>query len=260
MPAEFDEGLIGMKPGDEKRIEFTIPETSSKEEYVGKTAGFDVTVHEIKSKVLPEVDDEFALSVGGYDNVEQMRDDMRIRLQASQELQHERAKEEALKAQLAERLEGDVPESMVSSKTSQLMRDFQNMLEQRGMTVEAYVAAIGVPIEVLEADINRQGEQAVKEELALEALFRSEGMEVTDEDVREEIKTMITGSESVDDMLARWTDNGLLPIVREQVIHQRAVKWLLENGTITETDGTEAANTAPTPPPPTPPRSDQDAS
>ncbi len=121
------------------------------------------------------------------------------------------------------------------------------MLEQRGMTVEAYVAAIGVPIEVLEADINRQGEQAVKEELALEALFRSEGMEVTDEDVREEIKSMITGSETVDDMLARWTDNGLLPIVREQIIQQRAVKWLLENGTITETDGTEAANAATAP-------------
>jgi trigger factor len=247
MPVEFDEGIVGMSPGDEKRVEFTIPDTSSKEEYVGKTAGFDVTVHEIKSKVLPEVDDEFALSVGGYDDVAQMREDMRIRLQASQELQHERAKEEALKAQLAERLEGEVPESMIQSKTGQLLRDFQNMLEQRGMTVEAYVAAIGVPIEVLEADINRQGEQAVKEELALEALFRSEGMEVTDEDVRNEIKTMITGSETVDEMLARWTDNGLLPIVREQIIQQRAVKWLLENGTITETDGTEAANAAATP-------------
>ena len=244
MPPEFDEGLIGMSAGDEKRIEFTIPETSSNEEYVGKIAGFQVTVHEIKAKVLPEVDDEFAVSVGGYDDVAAMRQDLRIRLQASQTLQHERAKEEALKAQLAERLEGEVPESMVRTKTGQLMRDFQNMLDERGMTVEAYVAAIGAPIEALEADINNQAAQVVKEELALEALFRMEGMEISDEDVREEIATMISGNESVDDMLARWTENGLLPIVREQIVQQRAVRWLLENGTITETDGTNAANAA----------------
>lgn len=244
MPAEFDAGLIGMSPGDEKRIEFSIPETSSNEEFVGKTAGFQVTVHEIKAKVLPEVDDEFALSVGGYDNVAAMREDLRIRLQASQTLQHERAKEEALKAQLAERLEGEVPQSMIDAKTGQLMRDFQNMLDQRGMTVEAYVAAIGAPIEALEADISAQAAQVVKEELALEALFRLEKMEVTDEEIREEIATMITGAETVDDMLARWTENGLLPIVREQIVQQRAVRWLLENGSITETDGTDAGNAA----------------
>jgi trigger factor len=244
MPVEFDEGIIGMNPGDEKRIEFTIPETSSKEEYVGKTAGFDVTLHEVKAKVLPEVDDEFALSVGGYDDVAAMREDLRIRLQASQELQHERAKEEALKAQLAERLEGEVPQSMIDTKTGQLMRDLQNMLDQRGMTVEAYVSAIGAPIEALEADIAAQAAQVVKEELALEALFRLEKMEVTDEEIREEIATMITGDETVDDMLARWTENGLLPIVREQIVQQRAVRWLLENGTITETDGTDAGNAA----------------
>ncbi len=244
MPVEFDEGLIGMQPGEEKRIEFTIPDTSSKEEYVGKTAGFDVTVHEIKKKVLPEVDDEFATSVGGYDNVEMMREDLRIRMGATQELQHERAKEAALKKVLAERLVGEVPESMIRTKTSQLLRDFQNQLEQSGMTVESYSASIGIPVEVIEADINEQGEQVVREELALEALFRQEGMEITDEDVRNDIATMITGSQTVEDMLARWTENGLIPVVREQIAQQRAVQWLLEHGTVTESDGTEAAETA----------------
>ncbi len=244
MPAEFDEGLIGMKPGDEKRIEFAIPDTSSKEEYVGKTAGFDVTVHEIKAKVLPEVDDEFAVSVGGYDDVAAMREDLRVRMSASQGLQHERAKEEALKAALAERLEGEPPASMVRTKAGQLMRDFSNMLDQRGMSVEEYCDAINAPIESLEADINHQAEQVVKEDLALEALFRAEGMEVTDDEVREEVASMISGGETVDEMLKRWTDNGLLPIVREQVVHQRAIKWLSDNGTITETDGTAPAGAA----------------
>jgi trigger factor len=241
MPAEFDAGIIGAKPGEERRVEFEIPDTSTVEEFVGKSAGFNVTVHEIKAKVLPEVDDEFALSVGGYDNVDQMREDLRIRLSSSAKIQHERAKEEALKAVLAERLEGEIPEVMIVQRTKQLMRDFQNMLEQRGMTVEQYVAGLGAPLEALEADINRQAEQAVKEDLALEALFRVEGMEVTDEDIDKAVSQMITGEEDVATARKRWEDTGLMPVIREQIVHERAVGWLADNAEITETDGTQAA-------------------
>jgi trigger factor len=241
MPPEFDEGLIGATAGEERRVEFVIPETSSNDEYIGKTAGFNVTVHEIKAKVLPEVDDEFALSVGGYDTVAQMREDLRIRLTGSMELQHERAKEEALKAQLAERLEGDVPEVMITQRATQMFRDFKSMLDERGMTVDAYVEAMGAPIEALEADINGQAVQAVKEDLALEALFRAENLEVTEEDIAEEIRTMTNSDEEAAALRKRWEDTGLMPIVTEQITRQRAVKWLYENASITETDGTEAA-------------------
>ena len=237
MPAEFDQGIVGSMPGEQRRVQFVIPETSSNPEFVGSMAGFDVTVHEIKAKVLPEVDEEFALSVGGYDNVEQMREDLRIRLNGSQQLEHERAKEEALKAQLAERLEGEIPESMVRQRTTQMMRDFQNMLDQRGMTVEQYVAAIGAPIEALEVDINRQAAQAVKEDLALEALFRAEGLEVTEEDIEAEIKSMASHADAADDIRKRWEESGLISILREQIIHQRAIQWLNENATITEAEG-----------------------
>jgi len=244
MPPEFDEAILGLKSGAETRVEFTIPETSSNEEYVGKQAQFDVTIHEIKAKVLPEVDEEFALSVGGYDTVDQMREDLRIRLTASMELQHERAKEEALKAQLAERLEGDVPEAMVNQRATQMFRDFQGMLKERGMTLEAYVAAMGAPLEALEADINGQAAQAVKEDLALEALFRAENLEVAEEDIDAEIRTMTNGDEEAAQLRQRWEDTGLMPIVTEQITRQRAVKWLYENATITESDGTEAAEVA----------------
>ena len=241
MPTEFDDALIGAKPGEARRVEFTIPDTSTSPEFVGKTAGFDVTIHEIKAKVLPEVNDEFAVSVGGYDNVEMMREDLGIRLSASQTLQHERAKEEALKAALAERLEGDVPEAMIRQKTNQMMRDFKAQLEQRGMTVEQYVAAIGAPIEALETDINNQAAQAVKEDLALEALFRAEGMVVTDEDVDAEIKSMLSGGEDAETVRKRWEESGLMLIIQEQIAHQKAAIWLAENAEITETDTTPTA-------------------
>ena len=245
MPADFDEGLLGMKAGEDKRIEFLIPDTSSKEEFVGKTAGFDVTIHEIKAKVLPDVDDEFAVSVGGFDNVAQMREELRKSLAGPQQMQHERAKESALKAQLAERLEGEPPVAMINSKARQMMRDFAHALEERGMTVPQYCNTMGLSIQALETDINQQAEQAVKEDLALEALFRAENMEVTDEDVREEVAAMISGDETVDDVLAKWTDTGLIPVVQEEIAHRRAIQWLFDNAEITETDEGPAGDANP---------------
>ena len=119
MPAEFDDGLIGIEPGDEVRIEFEIPDTSSNEEFVGKTARLRAsTVHEIKAKVLPEVDDEFA-AVGGRLRHRRRRCARTCAIRLARQTQDAaaRAREgEALKAQLAERLEGEVPESMIDSR------------------------------------------------------------------------------------------------------------------------------------------------
>lgn len=234
MPAEFDAGLLGMKPDETKRIEFEIPDTSSNPEFVGKTAGFEVTVHEVKAKVLPEVDDEFAISVGGYDSVEGMREDLRGRLEAQRTLQHDRDVEGALRAAIAERLEGEVPAPMINAKVNQLMRNFESMLEQNGMTVEAYAESVNTPLEVIEADFNRQGELAVREDLALEALFRAVGLDVTDEEVDNEIASMASSPEQIEEMKARWAENGLLPILRDQVIRTKAIAWLRENATVTE--------------------------
>lgn len=243
MPAEFDAGLLGMKPGDTKRIEFDIPDTSSNPEFVGKTAGFEVTVHEVKAKVLPEIDDEFAISVGGYDSADAMREDLRGRLEAQRQMQHGRAVEEALRTKIAERLEGEVPAPMTAAKVGQLMRNFESMLEQNNMTVESYAESVNTSMDVLEADFNRQGEQSVREDLALEALFRAEGLEVTDDDMDNEIAAMASTPEQIEEMKQRWTENGLMPILRDQVVRGKAIKWLLDNAEIIEV-APEAEGTA----------------
>jgi trigger factor len=244
MPADFDSGIIGLNPGDEKSVEFTIPDTSSNPDFVGKTARFDVTVHEIKAKNLPPVDDEFAGNVGGFDSVDAMRDDVRTRLSVQKTLAHDREKETALRAQLAERLDGDAPEALVKNRTETMMRDFLAQLQQREMTLDQYLEATGVPVAVLEADINTRAVESVKEDLALEALFRAKGMEVTQEDIEEELRAVADGSETgVEDARARWEEMGLMPVVREQIMHRKAVYWLMENSEITEVDPRDVVET-----------------
>lgn len=229
MPSEFDDGLVGMNPGEEKVIEFTIPETSTNPEFVGKIASFKVTVHEIKAKVLPEVDDDFAASVGGFDSVEEMRASLRDTLNKAKQITHRRAIERAAREALAERLDGEVPDAMVESTKGQMMRDFINGLESRGIQLEEYLQVTHSTMEQIESDITEQARQAVREELALEALFRHQGWEVTDEQIDAEIAEIASSSESDPAELRRsWEESGVIAVLREQIMHRRAVEWLMD--------------------------------
>lgn len=242
MPVEFDNGIIGLEAGAETRVEFAIPDTSSNPEFVGKTAAFDVTVHEVKAKKLPELDDEFATNVGGFDTVADLRADLKTRLDVQKTLQHDRLKERAAREELAKRLEGDVPEAMVKSRTGTMMRDFATQLDTRGMTFEAYLEATGVTPEVVESDIAAQAAEFVREDLALEALFRELGLEVSEEDIETELADVAdaTGT-TADEARARWVEMGLMSIVREQVVHRKAVEWLMENVAVVDEVIGEAA-------------------
>jgi len=235
MPAEFDTGIVGAKPGDERRVDFEIPETSSNAEFVGKKAGFDITIHEIKSKVLPQVDDEFAANVGGFDSAEEMIADLKSRIDLQKGNAHDRLREQRARELLAAKLEGEVPEAMLLSRQQTMMRDFLNMLESREMPIDQYLQSNGIDMDTLEADIKNQAEQSIREELALEALFRHQGMEVTDEDIDAELAEIATSTEtSAEDARKRWEELGLMAVIREQIMHRKAIMWLLDNITVTE--------------------------
>ena len=229
MPAEFDEGLIGTMPGGEAVASFVISEHSSNPEHVGKPATFDVSVHEIKAKVLPEIDDEFASNVGGYDSVEEMRESLREQMDSTKAVGHVRLVERAAREALAGRLEGDAPEAMIENAKNGMMRDFINNLESRQMTLKDYLEVTGSNLEQVENDIGEQARASVREELALEALFRQMGWEITDEDVDAELAALAGAGESDPaELRKKWTEAGVMPVLHEQIMHKRAVRWLMD--------------------------------
>ena len=245
MPVEFDDGLLGMEPGDEKRVEFRVPETSSNIEYVGKMAQFDVTVHEIKAKVLPEVDDAFAGEMG-FDTVELMREDLLERLGLQRHLAYDRAKEKRSREALARRLPGEIPAPMIRGRMESLQTDFNQRLSEQGLSLEQYAEMSGMTREVFEAELAKDADQQVREDLALEALFRALKMEVTDEEIDSEFEDIARATEvTVEQARKKWQDMGLSAVIAESVMHRRAVGWLMENVEAVEVEGTaesEAAN------------------
>jgi trigger factor len=238
MPTEFEEGLIGLEAGAETHIEFPVPDTSSNPEYVGKTAQFDVTIHEIKAKKLPEVDDDFAAEMG-FESVELMREDMRSRLDLQRLLAYNRAKEKGAREALAERTSGTIPDSMIRSRGQSLETDFATRLQEQGLTLETYANMSGMTREVFEQQINMDAEALVREDLALESLFRKLGLEVTDADIDAELDDLARASKiTAEEARKKWQDMGLMAVIAEGVMHRRAVGWLMENVKTVEIDET----------------------
>ena len=237
MPVEFDQAILGLAPGAETHIEFEIPDTSSNPDYVGKNAQFDVTIHEIKSKVLPPVDDDFASEMG-FETAELMRQDIRTRLDVQRLLAYNRAKEKAAREALAARTAGEIPQGMIKNRASSLEQDFNARLKDQGLTLEQYAGMTGLTREVFDAEMAKDAEQLVREDLALEALFRQLGFEVTDADIDQELEDIASASQAtVDETRKKWKDMGLMAVIAEGVMHRRAVGWLMENVETVEVEG-----------------------
>jgi trigger factor len=234
MPVEFDAGIIGATPGEERSVKFDIPESSSNPEFVGKTAGFEITVHEIKAKRLPEIDDEFAANVGGFDSVDDMYADLKTRIDLQKGIEYDRLKERKVRELLAERLEGDIPQAMIDSRHATMMRDFMAMLDTRQIPIDQYLAATGIDMDTVESDILAQSTQSIREDLALEALFRQQGMEVSDDDIEAELSEIAQATEApIEDARKRWEELGLMPVISEQIMHRKAIQWLMDNAEVT---------------------------
>lgn len=243
MPAEFDAAMIGAKAGGKVRAEFPVPDTSENPEYVGKTAAFDIEVHEIKAKKLPEVDDEFAGNVGGFDTAQELRDDIRAKLDENKQVGHVRLVEREARNALVERLVGDVPKAMIDARTDSLAQDFFEQLEEQGYTIEKYLESTGITPDQLRGDLAREGEARVRDELALEALAREVGLTVTPEEIDAEI-TLIAAAQETDPakLRDRLRANGALPMIEEGLVHRKAVRWLMDNADVVEAEpGSEPA-------------------
>jgi trigger factor len=242
MPAEFDASMVGAKPGETVTASFPVPETTESPEYLGKTAGFEITIHEVKSKVLPEIDGDFAANAGGYSGVDEMREDIRTSLDGNKAAGRVRELERDARAALSERLVGDVPEAMITSMTSQMFEEFFQSLSERGITMEKYVEATGVAPERIRDDIAVEAAVRVKNDLALEALFVHAGLEISDAEIADELSKLAEEQKTdTATLMQRLSAAGLMPLVIEDLTHRKAVRWLMENVELVEVEEGEAA-------------------
>lgn len=189
----FEEQLIGKNTGDEVEVNVTFPEEYHSKELAGKPAVFKVTVHKVKETVLPELDDEFAKDVSEFDTLDELKADIRKNLTDSRELDAKNAFYERVVNKICDDIDEEVPDVMVETQLDGISRDFSYRLSSQGMTLENYLTITGMTMDDFRGTFRSQAVRSVKARLMLESVAKAEGIEVSDEDVDNEYKTIAEG-------------------------------------------------------------------
>ena len=188
----FEEQFVGTKAGDSKDVTVTFPEDYQAEDLAGKEAVFKVTVHEVKAKELPELDDEFAKDVDdSVESLAELKEKYRAELTETKEKAAEDAKDEAAIRQAVENAEiVELPHSMVHDEVHRSMDEFLNNMQRQGISPEMYYQLTGSTEADLHTQFEGEAETRVKTNLVIEAIAKAEGLEATEEDIENEIKEL----------------------------------------------------------------------
>ena len=186
----FEEQLVGAEIGKEVEVKVTFPEEYRAEELQGKEAVFKCTVHEIKEKELPELDDEFASEVSEFDTLEEYKEDVKKNLAEKKVKDAETARENAAVEAAVKASEIEIPEAMLETQQRQMVDEFSQRITMQGMSMEQYMQFTGATYEKLIEQVKPQAEERIRARLVLEAIAKSENIVATEEDYEKEMKTM----------------------------------------------------------------------
>ena len=222
----FEEQLIGKKIGEETEVNVTFPEEYHAAELAGKPATFKVTVKEIKSKELPELNDELVQDISEFKTVDEYKADLKATLEKKKAKDAEVKREnEAIEAAVANAAM-EIPEAMIKQQALQMADGYDRNLKQQGISLEQYVKMMGMEIDKFIESIYPEAEKRIKNGLVLDAIAKAEDFTVTDEEVEEEIKNMASMYNMKEDELKDMMTDNERNQIKEDLAVQKAVKLI----------------------------------
>ena len=213
----FEEQIVGHKAGEEFSIFVNFPEEYQAEKLQGKEAEFKIVLHEIKTKELPEVDDEFVQDVSDKETLEEYKEELRETVGKRLVDEAEKDVDDKIAEKLMELVQGEIPEAMYENQTNEMIRDFENRLRSQGLDMDTYMRYMGMDVNALKGMYRTDAEKRVKLRLALETIAKKENIEVTEADLDEEYgKLAETYKMDVDKVKAAIAADSLSEDVRVQ--------------------------------------------
>ncbi|MDD7487806.1 MAG: trigger factor [Clostridiales bacterium] len=221
----FEEALVGAVAGEERDVNVTFPENYAKE-LAGKPAVFKCKVHEVKESIKPELDDEFAKDVSEFDTLDALKNDIRERFTKSREEQNERAFESSAVQLAAANMTCNVPACMIDEQVDHQLEQFAYQLQSQGMKMEDYTKMIGGDLSSLRQSMRPMAEQTVRSDILLSEIARTENLEVTDEEVEEELKKLAEQYQMELDKVKAAVDTAA---VKSDLMGKKAAKIITDN-------------------------------
>lgn len=186
----FEDQIIGKSTGEDFTINVTFPENYQMEELAGKPAEFKIKLHEIKATELPELDDDFAKDTSEFDTLDELKADLKKKLEENAAKNADAAAENAVYDAVIAKMNAEIPQVMFEHKIDDMVRDFEMRLSQQGLDLPMYLSFTGMDEAAFRDTFKDQAEKSVKLRLALEKIAKLENIEVSDDQVMEELKNM----------------------------------------------------------------------
>ena len=220
----FEDQLIGANIDEEKEINVTFPEEYQAKELAGKAAVFKCTVHSIKAKELPELDDEFVSDVSEKsETVDAYKAEVKAKIKERKENEGKQKREDQSVEQAVANAEMDIPEAMISFQSRQMVDDFARRIMQQGMTMEQYFQFTGLSEEKMMEVFKPEAVKRIRTRLTLEAIVAAENIEVSEERLDEELQKMADSYKMEVDKLKEYMGENEKKQMKEDIAIQEAV-------------------------------------
>jgi trigger factor len=231
---ELDRELTGKRAGDIVKFNATLPAELGGE-HAGKEVTFQVLVKEVRHKISPALDDEFAQTASEFDTLDELKADLAERIERVKSIQADGRVREDLLQQLIDEVEVEAPDSLVLNDMAYRLQRFEEQLQQAGLTLEQYLGSQDMSEEQLESDLRKQAERTVRGQLILEEIGRKQGFQVTEDELREEVRhhAEVLRVEPAD-LAKQLSEGGRLLVLAGDIIRRKALNLLAEQADIKE--------------------------
>ena len=225
----FEEQLIGAEVEKEVEVNVTFPEEYHAADLAGKPAVFKCTVHEIKAKELPELDDEFASEISEFDTLEELKADIKAKIKEQKNAEGKQAQEDQAVEAAVANAQMDIPAPMIDTEARQMVDSFAQRLQMQGLNMEQYMQFTGMTVEKMLDEMKPQAEKRIQTRLVLEAIVAAENIEVSEEKVEEEITKMAEAYQMKAEDLKSYMGEAEKDQMKKDLAVQEAITFLVAN-------------------------------
>ncbi|MFZ2882498.1 MAG: trigger factor [Candidatus Moraniibacteriota bacterium] len=195
----FEEQLIGMSEGEEKEFKLSFPETYFKKDLAGKEADFKVKVNLVQERQVPEINDEFAASLGTFKNLEELKKNIKEGMEHENSHKLKEEKNTKYLEEMVKNVEGEIPDALVEEELNRMFQEFEGQVQSAGITLDEYLAKINKTKADLSKDWNPQAEKRIKSAMALKEIAKMEEVKVESAEIEVEMNKTLQYYKNVKD-------------------------------------------------------------
>jgi len=224
----FEEQLIGKNVGDEVDVNVTFPEQYQAAELAGKPATFKVEILSIKKKELPEVDEDFVQDISEFDTVEEYKEDVKKTITERKENAAKVEKENKIIEKIIEDSKMEIPDAMVDEQARMMVNEMAQNMQAQGFTIQQYMQMTGLTAETMAEQMKPQALKRIQSRLVLEAIAAAEKIEITDENVDEQLQKMAENYQMELETLKGYMGENEIKQMKSDLAVQKAVDLIVE--------------------------------